>query len=122
EVSLTGRLSHLRDVRIDPKPLRGCPPLWIAGRSSTARRRAARLGDAWMPYLYSPERLHEQLPQLRAEVRDYGRDPGSVRVAIHAFVTIENDYRLARRRAVESVSRTYDDDAGRFADRYLVFG
>jgi probable F420-dependent oxidoreductase len=120
--SFTGRFARFDDISICPRPPHGCPPLWIAGRSSAARRRAARAGDAWMPYLYSPEQLGEQIRNLRSDAQNHGRDPGAVRVAIHVFVTVMKDPRLARRQAVESVSRTYRDNAERFADRYLVFG
>src|SRR5207302_3658326 len=32
----------------------GGPPMLVSGRKPVAMRRAARLGDGWMPYLVSP--------------------------------------------------------------------
>src|SRR4029077_5956688 len=40
------------------------PPLWVGCRSEAAIRRAATLGDGWMPLWVSPERFAEGLDQL----------------------------------------------------------
>jgi probable F420-dependent oxidoreductase len=120
-VDYSGRFVRMEDVTIAPRRPR-CPPLWIAGRSEAGRRRAARVGDGWMPYLYSPERLAAQVELLRQDLDDEGRRPDAVQVGVHVFVTLFDDPSMARRRAVESVSSTYHNDANAFADRYLVYG
>src|SRR5262249_46726477 len=52
-----GRYYAMDDVRVHPAPAQiGGPPILVAGRSEPAMRRAAQLGDGWMPYLYSPRR------------------------------------------------------------------
>ena len=43
------------------------PPLWVGGRSEAAIRRAADLGDGWMPIWVSPERYAEGLATLGRE-------------------------------------------------------
>jgi len=54
-VSFDGRFTVLDGVTLQPKPAQpGGPPLWIAGRSQAAIRRAGRLGDGYLPYLFSP--------------------------------------------------------------------
>jgi alkanesulfonate monooxygenase SsuD/methylene tetrahydromethanopterin reductase-like flavin-dependent oxidoreductase (luciferase family) len=75
-----------------------------------------------MPYLYSPEKLADQTRILREELQALGRDPGAVRVGVHLFAMVSDDALHARRRIVESVGRTYAQDAEAFADRYLLHG
>ncbi|MBI2466983.1 MAG: LLM class flavin-dependent oxidoreductase, partial [Candidatus Rokubacteria bacterium] len=49
-VTHPGPAYPLRDARIEPKPVRKPhPPIWIGGWGERALRRAARLGDAWVP-------------------------------------------------------------------------
>src|SRR5262249_35020892 len=51
------RFVNFDDVTMRPKPAQpGGPPVIVAGRSEAAVRRAARLGDGYMPYLFTPER------------------------------------------------------------------
>ena len=55
--SYTGTVFELDEVWLTPKPVQeGGPPIWLAGRSQAAIERAARLGDGYMPYMYTAER------------------------------------------------------------------
>ena len=64
--SFEGRFFTFEEISISPPPARaGGPPLWVGGRSEAAIRRAATLGDGWMPLWVSPERFAEGLDQLR---------------------------------------------------------
>jgi probable F420-dependent oxidoreductase len=42
---------HLNDVGLAPMPRQRPIPIWIGGTAAPAMRRAAQLGDGWMPYL-----------------------------------------------------------------------
>ena len=63
--SFSGRFFSFEDVEIEPGPVQpGGPPLWVGGRSPAAIRRAAALGDGWIPIWVSVERFKEGLALL----------------------------------------------------------
>jgi probable F420-dependent oxidoreductase len=50
EVNVDGEFYQLQRSRIEPKPLTSPhPPIWIGGWGPLSLRRAAELGDAWLP-------------------------------------------------------------------------
>jgi probable F420-dependent oxidoreductase len=50
EVQFEGEFYHLQDATIEPKPItQPHPPIWIGGWGDLSLKRAARLGDAWIP-------------------------------------------------------------------------
>jgi alkanesulfonate monooxygenase SsuD/methylene tetrahydromethanopterin reductase-like flavin-dependent oxidoreductase (luciferase family) len=120
-VSYDGRFTRFSDVTIAPRPSRRTP-FWIAGRRPAALRRAARWGDAWLPYLRTPE----QVAAGRAEIEGYacadGKPGWGGRTALFAFTTVDHDGDRARAMAVERVGRAYAQDFSSFADKYLIAG
>lgn len=48
-VDFKGRWHTIPNAGINPLPVRGRIPIWFGGRAEQALRRAARLGDGWMP-------------------------------------------------------------------------
>lgn len=50
QVSFHGQFYEFTDALFFPKPLRQKLPLWIGGQSAAAIRRAARYGQAWVPF------------------------------------------------------------------------
>lgn len=48
--SFHGQFYDFSDALFLPKPVGGGPPLWVGGNTAAAIRRAARIGDAWIPY------------------------------------------------------------------------
>jgi probable F420-dependent oxidoreductase len=68
-VSHDGPAYPLHEVRISPPPFQaGGPPIIVSGRTHAAMARAARLGDGWMPYLYSAEQYRESVATIRSLV------------------------------------------------------
>ena len=89
-----GRDFTARGQTVNPKPS-GRVPIWIGGNSRLSRRRAATVGDGWVPFL-APRGLAatartvplETLDDLRALLEDLwrqaesaGRDPAGIDVS-----------------------------------------
>jgi probable F420-dependent oxidoreductase len=67
--SFAGRFFSFEGIEIEPRPAQaGGPPLWVGGRSEAAIRRAATLGDGWIPIWVSPARFARGLEGLPAHV------------------------------------------------------
>lgn len=56
------------EVGLDPRPVRpGGPPIWIGGSSKAAIRRAALLGDGWLPQGPPPMGTSNAIAMIREE-------------------------------------------------------
>lgn len=120
--SYEGTWTRFADVGLDPMPATpGGPPIWVAGRTEAAMRRAGRFADVWMPYMYTPEQLAESLVTVRDQAVADDRDPAEVGAAIYAFVNVDEDGDSAREAIVAAVSRNYEQDFSRLG-RYLIAG
>lgn len=65
-VSYKGKYYQFEDLVISPTPVQaGGPPLWVAGNSIFALKRAVLLSDGWHPNATSPENLQNQLTQVK---------------------------------------------------------
>lgn len=122
DVTFEGPFTTVRSLTLQPKPVqRPRVPFWIAGRKEAAMRRAARFGDAWMPYMYTPEQVADSLVTIDRLAREDGADGWHGRVTLFAFTTVYADGERARRVAAEQVGRTYQQDFSRLG-RYLLAG
>jgi probable F420-dependent oxidoreductase len=122
----SGRFWPFSDVSIDPPPHRvGGPPIVVAGRKPPAMRRAARAGDGWMPFLYSPAQYRASVETIRAEARAAGRDLDGFSWMCFVYVSIDADGERARRRAAAFIGGAQAGDGSRFAalvDKVAVAG
>src|SRR5262245_27750906 len=82
-VSFRGRFHDLKEVSIIPAPVQRPIPIWLGGSSDAAVKRAARLGDGWMPIM-PPEEAAPKLPALRGHLKAFGRD--TARFGIEAWL------------------------------------
>jgi len=73
-VDYKGRFHDLVGVNIVPAPVQQSIPIWVGGSSDAAVKRAARLGDGWMPIMAPDAEAEEKLALLRRELRVHGRE------------------------------------------------
>ncbi len=73
-VTFKGKFHTLVDVTMLPAPVQRPIPIWFGGSSDAVVKRAARIGDGWMPIL-SPEAAEPKLAALREHLKAFGRDP-----------------------------------------------
>lgn len=96
---LHGEFTMAKEIEFAPTPVRGSVPLWIAGTSRPALRRAARWADVWHPVHIGPDELATLGDELD---RQAGRTvPRSIRLVVTAedvdrVLTRLPDYRAAR--------------------------
>jgi probable F420-dependent oxidoreductase len=92
QATFEGRTYRLPAVRTGPRPAqRPHPPLWIAGNSSAAMRRAVRLGDGWHAIDLAPDELEAAMRTLRTEAEAAGRDPATLTVSLRKLVAGDRD-------------------------------
>ena len=75
-VSVATPMHRITDAGIFPLPTQRPIPLWFGGSSDAVIRRAARIGDGWMPIL-APDLAEPKLAALRGHLESFGRDPAS---------------------------------------------
>jgi probable F420-dependent oxidoreductase len=120
EVSLHNRQIDADGARLDlvPEP----PiPVWVGGRSAAGQRRAAQYGDAWMPFVISPERFAEGWANVRRRAEAFDRDPDAIRPALQLWGQFDDDLAEALPVIAARIEATYRTPFERF-ERYTVYG
>jgi probable F420-dependent oxidoreductase len=73
-VRFEGRWHHIPDAGLNPLPVQRPIPIWFGGRDDRVLKRMARLGDGWMPNLYTLEQTRPLLEKLSQYLEEVGRD------------------------------------------------
>jgi probable F420-dependent oxidoreductase len=90
-VTFKGKHYSVENACFAPKPVQiPSPPIWVAGSSKAAMRRAARYGHAWHPVRPSFEGLARSIAELGGYVEQEGRAPGSVEIAVKCPVVFQS--------------------------------
>ena len=76
-VTYQGRFHQFTEVNITPRPVQRPIPVWFGGSSDAVIKRAAQIGDGWMPIMAPDHEAEAKLEQLRNHLSDCGRDPSA---------------------------------------------
>jgi probable F420-dependent oxidoreductase len=123
EISHDGEFFSFPAVGFLPKPVQEAgPPMLIGGDSRAAMRRAAHLGDGWIPMEQTLETIPANLAQIQAMRSEAGRS-GDFEVTMAAQVATVDDVRRFEDAGVTRLILSFnprDPDAfGRFADEII---
>lgn len=120
-----GHFTSFDDVTLRPvagtgRP--GGPPLIISGRKAPAQRRAARLGDGWLPYLVSPDAYARSVRAIRDQARTIGRDLAGFEWMLYLYCSIRPDADRARADVAAFLGGAYGDKPAAMLDRIAPSG
>ena len=108
QVTHHGDFFDFEGVTLLPRPVqKPHPPIWVAGRSDAAMRRAATQGDGWYPYLFTVRRLRSSIEMVRNYATEAGRDLTGFHWGVLQPTVIGEDRTEALALAVAKVGRRY---------------
>lgn len=120
-----GEFFDFAPVMFEPKPVQSPLPLHVGGDGPAALRRAATVGQGWIPMNHSVEQIPERVAQL-ARLREEAGRPGAVEITLGAGGTDADELRRyadagVGRALVRPYRSTKDALEGirRFADEVL---
>jgi probable F420-dependent oxidoreductase len=103
-----GDFFDFEDVTLVPQPVQQPhPPIWVAGRSEAAMRRAAVTGDGWYPYLFTLQRLRASNEAVRRYADEAGRVLSGFHWGVMQPTAIAGDRQEALALAVTNVGQRY---------------
>jgi alkanesulfonate monooxygenase SsuD/methylene tetrahydromethanopterin reductase-like flavin-dependent oxidoreductase (luciferase family) len=130
-VTHDGKFYKLNDVKMNvvkpaheeaPRMRAGGPPILICGRKEPGMRRAARIGDGWMPYLVSPSAYARSVETIRTEAAAIGRDLAGFEWAIFLYCSVRRDGDRARDDVSKFLGSAYGDKPQAMLDRIAPSG
>ncbi len=108
-ITFAGRFWQLDEATMEPKPFqKPHPPLWYGGSVPSALRRAVRHGDGFFGAgSTTTAAFAEQVSNVRRELEQHERDPGSFRIAKRVYIVVDDDAERARQRMAAELVRIY---------------
>jgi len=85
ETSFTSKIlnQHFEVVVFEPRPIQKHIPIWIAGNSKAAMKRAIRLGDGWHPNLFPLDVFRKRVADFRESFPEAKTKMITVRVGLN---------------------------------------
>ena len=122
-VTYHGKFTTLNDFSLKPLPIqKPRPPIWISGRKKVAMKRAARFGDGWIPYMYTPEQLADSVEQIKRYGDEFEQDVSEMNYGLYIFSCVHEDGALAVKMATDRLSKQYSQDFSKIIHKYALAG
>jgi len=122
-VTFKGKFTTLNEVTIEPAPVqKPRPPIWVAGRKEPAMRRTAKYADGWLPYMYTPQQLHDSIETIYRFGKEFGRDMTSFTPGVFIFSAVHANGDEARQMAAERLGKQYNQDFSKLVNKYALAG
>jgi probable F420-dependent oxidoreductase len=80
DASFEGEFVKFRGMSCNPKPVSGAVPIVVGGHTSTAARRAGRIGDGFFPATGAQLDVEPLIALARQTAREAGRDPAALEI------------------------------------------
>jgi alkanesulfonate monooxygenase SsuD/methylene tetrahydromethanopterin reductase-like flavin-dependent oxidoreductase (luciferase family) len=120
EVTFDGEFFQIKGARIRPAP--SAPvPIVVGGRSDSALRRAARLGDGWLALWVSPQRYADATAQVEEQAAAAGRAGVDWQHGLHAWCGLAATREQARPLVAAAMEDLYGVAFERF-ERWVPYG
>ncbi len=130
-VSHHGKFFDLNDVDLrpvtpsggsGPRMQAGGPPLLVSGRKPPAMRRAARLGDGWMPYLMSSSAYERSVQTIKKDAEQTGRDLSGFEWLLFCYCSVRKNGDRARDDVAGFLGSAYGSKPREMLDRIAPAG
>lgn len=85
-------------------------------------RRTARYADGWIPYMYTPQQLHESIETIHRFGKEFGRDLSTFTPGLFIFSSVHANGDEARQMAAERLGKQYAQDFSKLVNKYALAG
>jgi probable F420-dependent oxidoreductase len=83
-----GKYIQFHDVQMFPKPKQKPLPLWMGGNSPRVLRRAAQMGEGWLPACLTPREVRIGIKRIREHAKKVHRDISRLDVGPQYMVSV----------------------------------
>jgi probable F420-dependent oxidoreductase len=122
-VSHQGRYYQVDDVTLNPPSTqKPHPPIWVAGRSEAAQKRAGKYGDGWLPYMYNADRYRKSVAVISGAAKEAGRSLDGFVWGFHQNTVLAETREEAFEEAVKGFGYQSGRDPSTIVEDYFVYG
>ena len=107
--NFAGKYVSFSGAEIFPKPIqKPHPPIWVGGWSEGSAKRAAEVGDGWIPGWLAPEEMGERVGYLRETMEKNGRKFDNFTIAVEKYLCVFENREKALKIALDTIEQSRD--------------